>query len=146
MWMRSTTLKWSCDVDRSCGSGVSTGYRRRYCGAVGAGGLFLFSFFLFKDSVWKEVMAAARRMPLPPGLDLPHLLCLSGSALVGEPGQPGFGDSSTWGEAPGCSDAEHSVLQPKGRLPCRRLDKLLMHSRGGGLAAAGGPQSRPGSY
>lgn len=65
------------------------------CWAGGGGFLFLsFSFFLFRDSVWREVMAAARRMPSPPGLDLSHLLCLSGSALAGDPGQPGAGDSS----------------------------------------------------
>lgn len=52
-----------------------------------------FSLFLSRESVWKEELAAARRMPSPPGLDFSHHLCLSGSALVGEPGQPGF-----WGQ------------------------------------------------
>lgn len=157
MWMRSTTLKWSCDVGRSCGSGVSTGYRRRYCGAVGAGGGGVgglpLPFFLFLslqglclergDGCCSEDAITSWARPLPP--PVPFWVC------------PGWGTRTAWrwgqlwlcGEAPGCSDAEHSVLQPKSRLLCRRLDELLMgtwHSRGGGLAAAGGPQSRPGSY
>jgi len=154
MWMRSTMLKWSCGAGRSCGSGVSTGYRRRYCGAAGTVGLSFslslsFFFFLSRVSVWKEAMATAQRTPLPPRPDFSHHLCLSGSALAGEPGQPGFWDSLGWGKASVCSDAARGVLQPEARLVCRRLGVLLMgtsHSRGGGSEAAGGPRSCPGWY
>lgn len=61
-----------------------------YCGALSSLSL---SLSFSPGAVWKEVTAAARRMPSPPGLDFSYHLCLSGSALVGEPGQPGF-----WGQ------------------------------------------------
>lgn len=57
-----------------------------------------------------------------------------------------FGDSSGWGEALVCSDAEHGVLQPEAKLVCRRLDALLtstLCSRGGCSEAAGGAMEPP---